>query len=181
MASHPCATRSGHGWARRCDSVAPVTATEIVVALAMVVGLAGIVVPVLPGSVLILVALLVWAGEQGSATAWAFAAAGTLVLVIGGTVKYALPGRRLKASGVPHRTLVAGGLLGIVGFFVVPVVGLFLGFVLGVYLSESQRLGGQQAWPSTQAALKAVGVSILIELAAALVAICCWVAGVALT
>jgi uncharacterized protein YqgC (DUF456 family) len=158
-----------------------VTGTEILVAAAMVVGLAGIVVPVLPGSVLILVALLVWAGEQGSATAWAVAAAGSLVLVVGGVVKYALPGRRLTASGVPRRTLVAGGLLGTVGFFVVPVVGLFLGFVLGVYLSEAQRLGGQQAWASTRAALKAVGVSILIELAAALVAVSCWVVGVALT
>ena len=157
------------------------TGTEILVAVAMVVGLAGIVVPVLPGSVLILVALLVWAGEQGSATAWAFAASGSLVLVAGGVVKYALPGRRLQASGVPRRTLAAGGLLGIVGFFVVPVVGLFLGFVVGVYLSESLRLGGQQGWTSTRAALKAVGVSILVELTAALVAISCWVVGVALT
>jgi NADH-quinone oxidoreductase subunit E len=32
-------------------------------------------------------------------------------------------------------------VLGIVGFFVVPVVGLLLGFVLGVYLAELARLG----------------------------------------
>ena len=34
-------------------------------------------------------------------------------------------------------------MLGIVGFFVVPVVGLLLGFVLGVYLAELARLGGR--------------------------------------
>ena len=31
------------------------------------------------------------------------------------------------------------------GFFVIPVVGLFLGFVLGVYLAELQRVGRAQA------------------------------------
>ena len=40
-------------------------------------------------------------------------------------------------------------LLGVVGFFVVPVVGLFLGFVLGVYLAELRRVGAAAAWPST--------------------------------
>ena len=34
-----------------------------------------------------------------------------------------------------------GGACGVVGFFVVPVVGLFLGFVLGVYVAERRRLG----------------------------------------
>jgi uncharacterized protein len=92
-------------------------------------------------------------------------------------VKYALPGRGLKAAGVPNRTLLAGGLLGIVGFFVVPVVGLFLGFVLGVYLSELQRVGSARAWPSSKAALKATGLSVLIELAAGLLAAVTWVAG----
>ena len=50
--------------------------------------------------------------------------------------QYPLPGARIRAAGVPGRTLLAGGVLGIVGFFVVPVVGLLLGFVLGVYLAE---------------------------------------------
>nr|WP_284290737.1 DUF456 family protein [Angustibacter aerolatus] len=51
-------------------------------------------------------------------------------------VKYVLPGRRLKDAGVPWWTTLAGVALGVVGFFVVPVVGLLLGFVLGVYLAE---------------------------------------------
>jgi uncharacterized protein len=155
--------------------------TEIVVGVAVLVGLVGIVVPVLPGSVLILVAILVWATEQGTATAWAVSAVAASLLVVGAVVKYAVPGRRLKATGVPQRTIVAGGLLGIVGFFVVPVVGLFAGFVLGVYLTEAHRVGGGRAWPSTRAALAAVGVSILIELVAGLLAATCWVVGVVVT
>jgi hypothetical protein len=53
-------------------------------------------------------------------------------------------------------------VLGIVGFFVVPVVGLFIGFVLGVWLAEMLRLGDSgTAWRSTRHALVAVGLSIL--------------------
>ena len=71
--------------------------------------------------------------------------------------------------------------LGVVGFFVVPVVGLFLGFVLGVYLAERRRLGAAGAWPSTKASLRAVGLSILIELVAGVLAAGTWVVGVTVT
>jgi len=165
----------------RYDKVTPVNLTELIVGLAILVGLVGIVVPVLPGSVLILGAILVWATEDGSATAWAVFAVATTILVIGAVVKYTIPGRRLKNTGVPNRSVIVGGLLGIVGFFVVPVVGLFVGFVLGVYASELQRVGRDLAWPSTKAALRAVGVSVLIELAAALLATATWLTGAIVT
>ena len=155
--------------------------TELLVGLAILVGLAGIVVPVLPGSILILGGVLVWAAEDGSNTAWAVFAIATTLLVSGAIVKYTIPGRRLKATGVPHRTIMLGGLLGIIGFFVIPLVGLFLGFVLGVYLVELNRVGSDLAWPSTKAALRAVGVSILIELTAALLASATWLVGAIVT
>jgi hypothetical protein len=69
----------------------------------------------------------------------------------------------------------------VVGFFVIPVVGLFLGFVLGVYLAELRRVGSAGAWPSTVHSLKAVGWSIVIELVFALLATWTWVVGVVLT
>lgn len=155
--------------------------TEIVVGLVVLAGLVGIVVPVLPGSVLVLAAVLVWTVLDGSGTAWAVFAVATALLAAGAVAKYAVPGRRLRTAGVPRRTLVAGGLLGIVGFFVVPVVGLVLGFVLGVYLAESQRLGRAQAWPSTRHALLAAGLSVLLELGAGLLAALTWVVGAILT
>jgi uncharacterized protein YqgC (DUF456 family) len=154
--------------------------TDVLVGLAILVGLVGIVVPVLPGSILILGAVLVWAAEAQSTTGWLVFAVVTTLLVAGGVVKYAVPGRRLKAVGVPNRSLVAGGLLGIVGFFVIPVVGLLVGFVVGVYLAELHRLGREGAWPSTRSALGAVGLSMLIELAAGLLAAVTWLVGAVL-
>lgn len=155
--------------------------TELLVGVAIIVGIVGIVVPVLPGSILILGAILVWATEDGSGTAWIVFAIATVLLVVGAIVKYAVPGRRLKATGVPNRTIMFGGLLGIIGFFVIPVVGLFVGFVGGVYLAERHRVGEADAWPSTKSALKAVGASILIELVAALLAASTWLVGAILT
>lgn len=151
---------------------------EVLVALAIAVGLVGILVPVLPGTVLVLAAILVWAVDVASTAGWVVFAVATTLLAAGQVVKYAVPGRRLKDAGVPSSALWAGAGLGIVGFFVVPVVGLFLGFVLGVYLVETRRVGSAAAWPSTIHALKAVGLSILIELAAAMAAAVTWIAGV---
>lgn len=155
--------------------------TELLVGLVILVGLVGIVLPILPGSILILGAVLVWAITEGTGTAWAVFALVTTLLVVGGVVKYVVPGRGLRDSGVPGRSIVLGGVLGIVGFFVVPVIGLVLGFVLGVYLAEVQRVGRDQAWPSTVAAVKAVGLSILVELAAALLASGVWLVGALIT
>jgi uncharacterized protein YqgC (DUF456 family) len=158
-----------------------VSALEVLVALAIAVGLAGVLVPVLPGSLLVAAAIAVWAIERADATAWAVAAVALLFLVTGTVVKYLVPGRRLQRAGVPTRALVAGGVVGIVGFFVVPVVGLPLGFVLGVYLSEWRRLGHRDAWPATVHTLKAVGLGILIELGFGILAAVTWAVGVVLT
>ncbi|WP_433660245.1 DUF456 domain-containing protein [Nocardia sp. CA-128927] len=153
-------------------------AGEVVVGLVILVGLLGIIIPILPGVILIFGAIAVWAFMTGGATAWTVFAISTALLVLSGVIKYTWPGRKMKDAGVANRSLILGAVLGIVGFFVVPVVGLFVGFVLGVYLSELQRLRiGQQAWQSTVHALKGVGLSMLIELLGALLATGVWVIG----
>ncbi|MFF2553907.1 DUF456 domain-containing protein [Nocardia sp. NPDC058058] len=148
---------------------------EVLVGLAILVGLLGVIVPILPGVILILVAILVWAIMTGGATAWGVFAACATLLVISGVIKYTWPGRKLREAGVPNRSLLLGAVLGIIGFFVVPVIGLILGFVLGVYVSELQRLREQTpAWRSTVHALKGVGLSMLVELLGALLAAGVW-------
>lgn len=158
-----------------------VSLLEVLVALAILVGLVGVLLPVLPGLLLVLAAIVVWAVDVGTATGWTVLGVAAVVLVVGTVVKYAVPGRRLKGAGIPGSTLWTGVALGVVGFFVVPVLGLLLGFVLGVYVAERARVGAAQAWPSTKAALRAVGVSMLIELAAGVLAAGVWAVGVTVT
>jgi hypothetical protein len=75
--------------------------------------------------------------------------------------------------------MFVGVLLGIVGFFVIPVVGMFVGFPVGVYLSELQRQWTHAAaWTSTKHALRETGVSILIELVGTSLAAAVWLIAV---
>ncbi len=94
-------------------------------------------------------------------------------------VKYLVPGRRLRDAGVPRQSILAGILVAVVGFFLIPVVGFFIGFPLGVYLEERRRLREHvSAWQSTKEALRAMGVSILIELVASVFAAGTWLVAV---
>jgi uncharacterized protein YqgC (DUF456 family) len=158
-------------------------AVTVLCGLAIVVGIVGVIVPVLPGLLLCWAGVLAWAllADAGWGR-WLVLGAATAAALIGVVVKYAWPGRNLKRTGVPNRSLVAGGALGLVGFFVVPVVGLFLGFLLGLWLAERIRLGSwQRAWPSTKHAVKAAGLSMLVELAAGLTIGTIWVVGLLTT
>jgi uncharacterized protein len=151
----------------------------VVVGAAIGVGIAGVVVPVLPGALLVWMAIGVWAFAVASATGWVVLAVVTVVIGGAQVVKWVLPGRRLRAAGVPRRSIIVGLVLAGVGFFVIPVVGFFIGFPLGIYVEERRRLGPHApAWLSTRQALRAIGLSILIELSATVVAAGVWLATV---
>jgi uncharacterized protein YqgC (DUF456 family) len=156
-----------------------VTATEALLALVVALGLAGVVVPFLPGSALVGAAILVWALTTGGGAAWTVFGVAVALLVAGAVVKYVVPGRRLQAAGVPTSTLVVGGVLAVVGFFVVPVIGLVVGFLAGTFLAEWRRLADPAAARrSTWQAVRAVGLGIVVELCFGLAAAGVWVVGV---
>jgi uncharacterized protein len=154
----------------------------VLVALAIAVGLVGIVLPLLPGTLLVFGAIAVWAVVENNVTSWVTLAVVTLLLGAATLIKYLWPMRRMRAADVRTLSLLAGAVLGIIGFFVIPVLGLVIGFVLGVYLAEmANRRDQRVAWTSTKHAVKGVALSVGVELAGALVATVAWVAGVYLT
>lgn len=154
-------------------------ALDVAVGLVILVGLAGVVVPVLPGVLLVWAAIAVWALVEDGGARWAVLAAVTVIAAASQIIKFLVPTKRMQAAGIPNRTLLLGAALGVVGFFVIPIVGALIGFVLGVYLAERQRLGGhERAWPSTTAALKGALLAILIEFTAAALCAGIWLAGV---
>ncbi|MGI8699278.1 MAG: DUF456 domain-containing protein [Mycobacteriales bacterium] len=147
----------------------------LLVALVMAVGVIGVLVPLLPGLLLVAGAALVWALAEQDSYAWVVFGVILAVLAVGTVAKYVLPARSLAAAGAPRSTLVVGALAAVVGFFVIPVIGLPVGGVLGVYAAELRRLGrNSAAWRSTRTTLRAVGFGVLIELAAGLVAVAIW-------
>ena len=148
----------------------------------MAVGIAGVVVPGLPGTALVLVAGVGWAWlTDAGAGGWAVVAVMAVVFVIGAVLKYVLPGRRLQGD-VPRRTLVVAAVCAVVGLLVLPPVGLLVGGLLGTYASEAQRLhDGRQAVGATVRVLKAVGVGMLAELTAGVLMMAVWLVGVLAT
>lgn len=157
-------------------------ATIVVCAILIVVGVIGIVVPVLPGLLLTLVAVLVWAISTGGGTAWGLFALAAVVYVIGVTAQFLLPGRRLKSQGVGLATLMLAVVGGIIGFFVIPVIGAPIGFVAAIFLVEMTRSRSRdQAWSRTKSALRAIVHSMGIELVTAFVIAVILVVGVLIT
>jgi uncharacterized protein YqgC (DUF456 family) len=151
----------------------------VLVALAIAVGMVGILVPLLPGTLLVWAAIAVWAVVERSTESWLVLGVVTALLGTGILVKYLWPARRMRAADVSGRTLAGGAVLGIVGFFVIPVAGLLVGFVLGVYLAELiQRRDQRRAWAATVHAVKGVALSVGVELVAAVLATGVWAVAV---
>ncbi|MDQ4094918.1 MAG: DUF456 domain-containing protein, partial [Actinomycetota bacterium] len=111
--------------------------TELLVGVVMAVGLAGIIVPFVPGLPLIWGAALAYGLVEGFGTPGIVAMiVVTAFLIAGMTAKIVVPQRRASAGGAPRSTLLAGGALGVIGFFVIPLVGLPVGAAAGVLLAE---------------------------------------------
>lgn len=142
----------------------------------MLLGLAGTVLPFLPGLV------IVWLAAVGSMIvngwtggAWVTATILTVLFVGAEVTQYALPARAGRASGAPRSSLATGAALGIIGFFVIPVIGFVIGGVAGVYLAERSRLDDPEAARRTTiAVLRSAGIAALVEVSAGILMIIVW-------
>jgi uncharacterized protein len=154
-----------------------VTGSEFLLLLVMLLGLAGVVVPVLPGLWLILGAGIVWAvADGGGLERWAAVVVMALMAVAGAAAPYALSNRRSAGTGVPGWVSVAGLVGALIGFFAVPVVGALVGFPAGIFVAELGRVRDiEAAWHATWEAIKGLGMGIAIGFATGVAMIGVWV------
>lgn len=156
---------------------------SLLIALVMLVGLVGVVVPVLPGTALVLAAGLAWAVlVVGSGTGrWVVVGVMAVLFVLGLVLKYALPGRRLSGQ-LPRSTLLLAAAGAAVGLVLLPPLGLLLGGLVGTYVAQARQLGpGAPAVRSTMQVLQAVGLGMLAELLAGVLMVATWLIGLAVT
>lgn len=152
---------------------------SVIAGLLLIVAVAGTVYPVLPGSLLALGTLLGWAWIMGSPAAWIAASIGMLLSLIGWAASAVLTGRSLKRQRIPRGSIATAVVAAIVGMFLIPVVGLFVGFGLGLLLSEfARRRDLGSALRASGEALKATGLGILVEFGCAALAGSVWMIGV---
>src|SRR5262245_4517847 len=101
---------------------------EILLGLAMLVGLIGVLVPVLPGLLLIVAAALGWLLlERPGPIGWAAFALIVGVGLLGMAAPAWISGRRANAAGLPGWVMLAGVVGAVAGFFLIPVVGALVG------------------------------------------------------
>jgi uncharacterized protein YqgC (DUF456 family) len=153
---------------------------EILVAVALVVGLVGLVVPVLPGLLLMWAAVGVWALLDGGGT-WRWATFGvvTVLTAVGTVAGLALTSRRASGAGAPGWVLLVGMVGAIVGFFTIPVLGLVVGAIGAIWLAELIRLRNvRDAWDTTWAALEGYGVGTVVQGLAGVAIVIVWGVGV---
>jgi uncharacterized protein YqgC (DUF456 family) len=151
----------------------------VVAGILLALAVFGTVYPVLPGSPVALVTLIAWGWVLGSAASWTAAGIGALLALGGWSASALLTGRRLKKERIPKRSILVAVLAGIVGMFMIPLFGLFVGFAGGLFLSEYVRVGDlRPALNSSLEALKAMGLGMLVEFFAVALAASVWMIGV---
>ncbi|HKH06524.1 MAG TPA: DUF456 domain-containing protein [Acidimicrobiales bacterium] len=151
---------------------------EVLVAILLAVGTVGTVLPLVPGIGLAWGAGLLYGLSEGfGGVGTAAFAVMTILAALGTLAGFVVPARVAGAAGAARTSVLLGAALGIVGFFVIPVVGLAIGGVLGVYVGEHLRTqDATVAWRSTWATIKGFGLATLLQLAAALAMSATWAA-----
>ena len=153
--------------------------TTVVAGLLLAVAVVGTIVPVLPGRLLAIGTLLAWGWILGSPAAWWCAGIGMGLALAGWSASTVLTGRNLKQQKIPRGSIALAIALAVVGMFVIPVLGLFIGFALGLVLGEyGRRKDFPAALRASGSALKAMGIGVLVEFGCAAMASSVWMIGV---
>ena len=156
------------------------TDVEIIVGVAMAVGLVGTLVPLLPGLPLILVAAFVWVIADGADAAqwWVFGLVAVITVagMVGGSI---LPARRASAAGAARVSLLAGAIGAVAGAIFIPIVGAFIGWPAGVFAAEWLRArDGSAAFASTRATVIGLVHGAAIQFGAGVAAVAIWLVAV---
>jgi uncharacterized protein len=137
-----------------------------IVILFMLIGLIGVIVPIMPGIFLIWLGVLVYAWRDGfeSLSMGTFLFISVLVLFAGSSELW-LPMFGARKSGASKRTILTGLLGAIIGSFIIPLLGTIIGYVLGVLLGEyHKRRDWNAAWQASKGSLAGWGIATVLQL-----------------
>jgi uncharacterized protein YqgC (DUF456 family) len=149
---------------------------DLLVGLAMLVGLVGVVIPLLPGLPIVMASAVLWAAVSGSgAGGWVVAAIVIVIAVAGMVAGTVLPARRAAGGGATWWVLAMGAAGLVVGAIVIPVVGALVGWPVGIFAAEWLRTRQlTSAWRTTRSTLAGQGLGIAVQLGAGVTAVAIW-------
>jgi uncharacterized protein YqgC (DUF456 family) len=140
--------------------------------VSILIGVIGIVLPVLPGMIWVWISLFAfaWYTDFMVVTPWVFAIL-TLIALVTGSSNIWLPYLGAKKTGAAKRAIFLGVIGAIIGTFVIPIplLGTVIGYAVGIIIGELLKhrdlqvaikasLGGVAGW----------GIATVVELSGAL-------------
>jgi uncharacterized protein YqgC (DUF456 family) len=132
----------------------------------LIVGLAGLVIPVFPGLTVMWIATLVYAMLQQIAKAmtvwdWILFALITILMIVGNVIDNIIIARHVRDKEVPWSSIILGFLAGLIAsLFLTPLIGI-LAAPAGLFLAELYRLKDRKiAFESTRAWMTGWGWSL---------------------
>jgi uncharacterized protein YqgC (DUF456 family) len=110
---------------------------EVLTLTFMLFGLFGLIIPVIPGLVIIWVAALGYGIASGFGTlGWIMFAIISLLMVAGSVIDNVLMGTQARQSGASWVSIAAALVFGIAGNFVLPVIGGLIAALLALFIAE---------------------------------------------
>jgi len=155
---------------------------EVLIGLIMAVGIVGTLVPVLPGLVLVWLAGLIWTIFDGADTThWIIFSVMTAFFLVGIGLSFYLPAKSAKSDSSPKWTMLISTFFAVIGFFVIPIIGVAIGFIFGVFvchLIASREF--HKTLRTTGKTLKALGLVSLFQFACGIAIATSWALGLLL-
>ena len=135
------------------------------IVILMILGIIGIIVPLLPGIILIWLAVLTYVFAYGMETlGWISFILITLIALVTGTSDLWMSLLGAKTGGASGRSLLYGGIGAIVGSFFAPLLGTLIGYAVGILLGEYQKRGDwAAAWKTSAGGLAGWGVATAVQ------------------
>lgn len=136
----------------------------------MLVGVAGIIIPIIPGTLLVWVTAVIyaWATDFEIIT-WPLVVLFTLISLVTGLADIWLPLLGAQKTGASKRAMFLGVVGGIIGTFILPLIGTIIGYGLGILLGEYQKVRDLKlAWRASIGGMAGWGVATIVQLGGAL-------------
>ena len=142
----------------------------------MFIGLAGLVLPIFPGLVVIWLATLGYGMLAGFGTlGWIMFALITVLMIVGSVVDNVLMGKKAHDSGAAWFSVLLALLFGLIGNFIFPILGGFIGALLALFIAEwIRRRNWRDAASATRGWATGCGWAVAIRFLMGLVMIGLW-------
>ncbi|HKZ44557.1 MAG TPA: DUF456 domain-containing protein [Anaerolineales bacterium] len=152
------------------------TILNIVILLTMLVGLLGLLIPIFPGLVVIWVGALAYGIITGfEFPAWLIFSILTVIMITGSLLDNVVMGKQAHKQGASWLSIILAILFGIVGTFIIPIIGGFLGAILALFIAEwIRRKNWRDAINATSGLAVGCGWAIVLRFGLGIVMIVLW-------